>query len=171
MPAPEGLEGEIPDAVRIDIDERAQQLTAVLQLAVAEGGSFEEQADRLADMVKQRGLAEETYTHRQLTRGSLPDSFAVMYRNSYYPGRAWGILSRWGVELRDPEYELLTFETGTNHETVYWYDRHVPFILLGAGVTAGSSDAAVYTVDMAPTLAALAGIRAPDDLDGKAVYP
>lgn len=172
MPAPEGLQEDgHPDAVRINIGERTQQLSGVLQLAVAEGGTFDEQADRLAQMVKQRGLAEEAYTHRQLTRGELPDSFATLFRNSYYPGRAWGTLSRWGVEYRDAELELVTSETGTTHETVYWYDRHVPFILLGAGVTAGSSEMPVYTVDMAPTLAALAGIRAPDDLDGQMVYP
>ena len=42
--------------------------------------------------------------------------------------------------------------------------------LLGAGVENGSSDAAAYTVDMAPTLAALVGVSVPTDLDGRAIY-
>jgi len=65
----------------------------------------------------------------------------------------------------------VSYRTGTTHGTPYWYDRWVPFMLMGAGVARGSSDSAAYTVDMAPTLAALAGIRAPDDLDGRAIYP
>jgi arylsulfatase A-like enzyme len=38
---------------------------------------------------------------------------------------------------------------------------------MGPGVPAGSSDEAVRTVDMAPTLAELAGIPYPDGLDGR----
>ena len=60
--------------------------------------------------------------------------------------------------------------TGINHETVYWYDRHVPILFLGAGVQPGVSDGRVYTVDFAPTLAGLAGIQVPDDLDGRRIY-
>jgi arylsulfatase A-like enzyme len=37
-------------------------------------------------------------------------------------------------------------------------------------VPAGSSDAPVYTVDFAPTLAGLGRIRAPDDLDGRRLF-
>jgi len=38
---------------------------------------------------------------------------------------------------------------------------------MGRGVEPGSSGASVFTVDVAPTLAALAGISAPMDLDGR----
>ena len=44
-------------------------------------------------------------------------------------------------------------------------------VFLGAGVTAGSSDEGVYTVDFAPTLAGLLGVPVPDDLDGLRIYP
>ena len=87
--------------------------------------------------------------------------------NSYYPGRAWGPLSRWGVEVRFGEGDLVSFPTGTNHESTYWYDRHVAMIFMGAAVVPGTWDAPVYTVDFAPTLAGLAGIPIPDDLDGR----
>jgi hypothetical protein len=100
----------------------------------------------------------------------MPDSFAVLYRNSYYPGRAWDDLSRWGVDLRYGEGDYVGEETGINHETTYWYDRHVPILFLGAGVQSGVSDAPVYTVDFAPTLAGLAGVIVPDDLDGRRIY-
>ena len=42
------------------------------------------------------------------------------------------------------------------HGSPYEYDRHVPLIFLGAGVTPGMSDQRARTVDIAPTLAFLA---------------
>jgi len=47
----------------------------------------------------------------------------------------------------------------------------VPLIFYGAGVPAGSTDRPVASVDVAPTLAALAGIAVPNDLDGVALLP
>jgi arylsulfatase A-like enzyme len=43
-------------------------------------------------------------------------------------------------------------------------------IFMGAGVEPGASDAPVYTVDFAPTLAGLAGIPVPGDLDGRRIF-
>jgi predicted AlkP superfamily pyrophosphatase or phosphodiesterase len=130
-----------------------------------------EAAQAMGNMEAERGVVEKAYTHQDLTRGELVDSFAVMFRNSHYPGRAHRPLSPYGLEYRFGDGDLVSYPTGTTHGTPYWYDRWVPFMLLGAGVARGSSDSATYTVDMAPTLAALAGIRAPDDLDGRAIYP
>lgn len=59
---------------------------------------------------------------------------------------------------------------GTNHGSPYWHDRHVPLIFLGAGVQPGRADLRVRTVDVAPTLAALAGIPAPEDLAGRDLF-
>jgi hypothetical protein len=81
------------------------------------------------------------------------------------------VLSRFGVEVRYGEGDLVTsFETGTDHGSPYWYDRHVEMMLLGPGVTPGESASPVYTVDFAPTLAALGGIRFPNDLDGRRLF-
>ena len=156
--------------VRIRRQDETQRLSASLRTASGRGGLPEEIAERLARSLEAEGTVEKAYTHFELTRGEPADSFAVLFRNSHYPGRAHNTLSPYGVEIRYREGDLVHFRTGTTHGTPYWYDRHVPFILLGAGVEAGSSDAPAYTVDMAPTLAALAGIDAPYDLDGRAIY-
>ncbi len=159
-----------PDAERILASEVRAGLSQVLNEVARGGGTPDEMAKRLARGVEERGLATRAYTHFDLTRGEMPDSFAVLYRNSYYPGRAWDDLSRWGVDLRYGEGDYVGEETGINHETTYWYDRHVPILFLGAGVQSGVSDAPVYTVDFAPTLAGLAGVIVPDDLDGRRIY-
>ncbi len=113
----------------------------------------------------------EAYTHRELTAGQLADSFAVLFRNSHHPGRAVGLFSRFGVEVRYNYNDLVYYPTGTTHGSPYWYDRHVPFILMGAGVEPGVSELPIYTVDLAPTLAAFGAVPTPPDLDGRVVHP
>ncbi len=127
-------------------------------------------AQRLAALLEERRLVAKAYTTHDLTVGEPADSFGTLMRNSYYPGRAAGWLTRYGVEIRFGYDQLVHEATGTTHGSPYWYDRHVPMILLGSGVTRGRSEEAAYTVDFAPTLAALAGVPVPDDLDGRALY-
>lgn len=147
------------------------QLENVLRRAIQEGGGPAEIAERTARYAERLEAVEAAYTHQSLMLGGAPaDSFAVLYRNSYYPGRAWDDLSRFGVDLRYGEGDYIGSQTGTNHETPYWYDRHVPLIFYGAGIETGVSDEAVYSFDFAPTLAGLAGIPVPDDLDGRRIY-
>lgn len=171
MTTPEHLvaSGEDPDARRLSPREVNTALRAAARDATAGGGSEDEVAERLARLVEERGIVARAYTHRSLTVGEPADSFATLFRNSYFPGRAAGELSPFGVEVRYG-YHHLVRARGTTHASVYWYDRYVPFLLLGAGVRHGSSGAPVYTVDLAPTLAGLAGVPMPDDLDGRRVY-
>ena len=165
-------EAGFEDAERIDEGERFAALGEALREAASEGPNPDRIAERVAELIEERGLAEAVYTHHELVLGGEPaDSFAVLYRNSHYPGRAWGPLSRFGVELRFGERDLVTaYPTGTTHGSAYWYDRHVEMMWVGAGVPQGESDEPVYTVDFAPTLAGLAGIRVPVDLDGRRLF-
>jgi arylsulfatase A-like enzyme len=159
------------EADRIDSGANGDQLDAALDRARAQGGTPEQIAERAARLLEEQGTVARAYTHQELTHGVAADSFAVLFRNSYYPGRATSSLSRYGIELRYHENDLVRGPTGTTHGSPYWYDRHVPFMLLGAGVSAGLSNEAVYTVDVAPTLAGLAGVAVPYDLDGRARAP
>lgn len=172
MTMPEHLvaSGEDPEARRLNVAEVRAGLQQAVADAAAGGASEDDVAERLARLVEERGLVAKAYTHRQLTVGEYPDTFAVFFRNSYYPGRASGTLSRFGVEIRYGYNHLFRGPRGTTHGSVYWYDRYVPFLLVGAGVRQGVSHTPVYTVDLAPTLAGLAGVPAPPDLDGRAVY-
>jgi arylsulfatase A-like enzyme len=59
------------------------------------------------------------------------------------------------------------YDTGTSHGSPYDYDRRVPLVFYGAGVSRGAVPERAATVDLAPTLAALLGVPAPPDLDGR----
>ncbi|HET9948644.1 MAG TPA: alkaline phosphatase family protein [Longimicrobiales bacterium] len=173
-PAPEASQEQgRPEAERIDERARLEAMGDALRAAAARGPNLRTVADRLAELVEERGLALRAYPHHRLVLGGEPaDSFAVLYRNSYYPGRPWGPLSRFGVDVRYGEGDLVTpYPTGTNHGSPYWYDRHVALMLLGPGVPAGESAEPVPTVDFAPTLAGLARIPVPADLDGRQMFP
>ena len=54
----------------------------------------------------------------------------------------------------------------SSHSSGYDYDSHVPLIFYGAGVKPGRATEFVRTVDLAPTLAAIAGVKPSERLDG-----
>ena len=58
-----------------------------------------------------------------------------------------------------------------SHGSSYGYDSHVPLIFAGAGIRAGRYTEFVRTVDIAPTLAELAGITPGERLDGLILRP
>ena len=109
------------------------------------------------------------YTFDEIERGPPADSFAVLYSHSHSRTRVTSLAARSGVYVRYQPNFLQTNTAATTHGSPYYYDRHVPLIFLGAGIRAGVSDERVATIDVAPTLAALAGVAAPEDLDGRPI--
>ena len=135
-----------------------------------EGDPMEVAEALVAELEAMPILADAATAAELLSSGPPADSFSVYLRNSYHPDRwHWGYGSQGtGVVFRfipalyaDPE------PRGTGHGSPYFYDRHVPLIFFGPGVERGLSEAPARTVDLVPTLAFLAGIPVPDDLDGR----
>ena len=76
---------------------------------------------------------------------------------SHFPARA-------GDVIVVPKENWLFSSSAATHGTMYAYDQRVPVMFFGAGVPAARRDETATPADIAPTLAALAGIRfnAPD---------
>ena len=57
-----------------------------------------------------------------------------------------------------PAANWLLSTAATTHGTLHPYDQRVPVLFFGAGVAKGIRDGAATPADIAPTLAALAGV-------------
>lgn len=122
-------------------------------------------ARELVASLKKLPIVADAWTNDELY-GQLRDSFAVLQRRSMYPGRLAGRFSRELVEYRLIP-GIYGAPKGSGHGQTYWYDRHVPLIWMGPGISSRKDPSKAATVDFAPTAAWLLGIPYPKDLDGK----
>ncbi|NNM04639.1 MAG: hypothetical protein HKO65_06000 [Gemmatimonadetes bacterium] len=146
------------------------QLRATFRAFRESEGDPQEIADSLVLALEALPFIGDALSILELTTPPAADSFVTLMRNSYHPERWIGGYGSQGsgVVFRFIEgYYPDPAPLGTGHGTPYYYDRHVPLVFLGPGVAMGSSSDPVRTVDIAPTLAELAGIPVPDDLDGQ----
>ncbi len=112
---------------------------------------------RLVEDEAVRLLAACPGVERVWRRGELGEDAepaARLAANSYHAGRSPDLL----IEF-EPFFQP-TFSAAT-HGSSYRYDTHVPMVLLAPGLSPGRDEAPADTVDLAPTLAALAGLPAP----------
>jgi predicted AlkP superfamily pyrophosphatase or phosphodiesterase len=86
--------------------------------------------------------------------GEAAEPAALLAANAYHPGRSPDLL----IEF---ESFFQPTTSAATHGSSYRYDTHVPLILLAPGLAPGRDEAPADTVDLAPTLAALAGLPAP----------
>ena len=87
--------------------------------------------------------------------------------------RATGQLDRtYIVYTSDNGFHLGEHRLMQGKNTAYETDIRVPFVVRGPGVPAGRhDDAIVLNNDLAPTFAAMAGVRAPEFVDGRSFLP
>ena len=167
---PEHLAEQGVRAERLTREHRQQLLDAIQDGMVAWTGQapVEESIER---SVAALPFVAGAYTYADVESASPPDSFAALMANSHSRERTVDLAERWGVYVRYQPNFLPWGAPAATHGSPYHYDRHVPLVFLGAGVQPGVSDERVATVDAAPTLARLAGIPAPTDLDGRSLPP
>jgi predicted AlkP superfamily pyrophosphatase or phosphodiesterase len=128
--------------------------------------TVDDSGEAVAAALRATPFVEEAYPFSELRSEEPADSFATLFRNSFVEGRPSSFPGL-NVAVRLPEGANKR-RFGTGHGTPYYYDRWVPFIVYGAGVTSGIHEERAATVDLAPTLARLLGITPPADLDGTA---
>jgi hypothetical protein len=166
MDRPEDLLARGLPGRRLGPDERAL-IRATAREARSGARTLEERRRQVAAAVEELAFIDRAFPGEPAPEEA--DSFAVLFRNSFREDRPTGLLSGYGVMLHGAEGTLVGDRTGrgSDHGTAYHYDRHVPLIFLGRGVEPGSRDAPAASVDFAPTLAGLAGVPVPVDLDGR----
>ncbi len=160
---PEELSEAGQDAGRLGRAERGDFIAALEGARFVSGDSQE--AAKAA--VLELPFVAAAYTFDEIESGAAVDSFAVLYANAHSDTRITELGARYGVYVRFLPSYLQWGANAATHGSPYYYDRQVPLIFLGAGVVAGLSGEPVATLDAAPTLARLAGLDTPDDLDGR----
>lgn len=170
LDSPEVIRAEGGHGLRIPRDS-AYALQRVMSAVAGEVGIEDpvRLAEGLVERVPSVSWVEQAWTFSSLNMplAAHADSFTVLQARSTYPGRYTGMMWRQGLELRFTENSLLwTYPRGSTHGSPYFYDRHVPLVLFGAGIPAGASTDPVSSNDVAPTLARILGVPFPGDLEG-----
>jgi predicted AlkP superfamily pyrophosphatase or phosphodiesterase len=112
------------------------------------------------EAMKQVGLAGY-FTKSQLARGDTPATeIGRRYSHSYSPEGGWYVI---GI----PRPFQVGVTHGTDHETPFSYDTHVPLAFYGLAFQPGIYRTHAEPVDLAVTLASLLGINAPAQATGR----
>ncbi len=92
------------------------------------------------------------------------DPFSRRMRNMIHPEKSPDVI------LVMKEYYSERQSLGATHGTPYDYDTHVPIIFSHSGMKSKRIERPIATVDIAPTIARLAGAKIPKEVDGSILY-
>ena len=121
---------------------------------------------RVAAAVVDLPFIAAAHTFDELSVAGTDDTvgYRAAMARSFHPDRSGDV-----VLVTEPHFVAVSSMHNTTHGSPYPYDTHVPLILAGPGVAAGTHSGRVHTVDVAPTIAAVLGISPPGDLDGRSL--
>lgn len=165
-------------ARRISLKEIDDLLDRIEDLAKNHQGDETELVALIEAMMEETDFIFDALTEAELSGAkSSANPWIEAQRRSYVPGRIadfplWASgdrqyhPARYGIIAQFSEHSIF-YAAPVVHGSPYGYDREVPIIFYGGNVVAGSRARGGRTIDVAPTLAALAGIAIPDDVDGR----
>jgi arylsulfatase A-like enzyme len=155
-------------AARFGVDKLARDFSAsglLLndKLAAERGLQFADvQAAAREELLKLPGVAA-VFTREQLLGNDTATPYLDAMRKSFDPTRA----AQLQIVLK-PHWIYSYRPGGSTHGSPYEYDTHVPLLFWGPSyVGQGEVKTRVEVVDLAPTLAALAGLPAPAQSQGR----
>jgi len=108
-----------------------------------------------------RPFLRHVYTRLQMAAGQVPDTEeGKLILRSYSPNGGWYVMLSPGM------YQMAVGH-GTNHFTLYSYDRHVPLAFFGSGFVPGTYHDRVAPVDLAATFASMLRVNQPSAAIGR----
>ncbi|MCF7801851.1 MAG: alkaline phosphatase family protein [Candidatus Marinimicrobia bacterium] len=125
---------------------------------------FAELETFIREEVLKQNWVEAIYNREELADYTNLDTLGQMVAHSWHPekGPDWHVVPK--------EYQYLTsLPKGTGHGQPYYYDMHVPWMIMGEGIEPQKISRRVRTIDIAPTLAEMLNLEVPDNLDGRSV--
>src|SRR5262249_52023050 len=122
----------------------------------AKGHAVEEVAARLAAWAAKQPGIQAAYT-RQALQEAKGDPVAASWRLSFHPAECGDVM----LVMKPGWYFTDKVETGTAHGSPHEYDTHVPLVVYGPGVKAGTRKERVTPQAAAAILARALGIEPP----------
>jgi arylsulfatase A-like enzyme len=136
-------------------------LYADLAALRARGVDTDSLADALAREARRREGVAKVYTPRSLRAAPPSDVEAMRWKRQLPDDFGWLVCA-----VPEPDWVWAHATTDAEHGSARLEDVEVPIVLLGPGIRPGRVTRVVRTVDIAPTLAALLGVRPTERLDG-----
>src|SRR5699024_8276404 len=106
----------------------------------------------------------QAYTRKMIESATFTGMIAKRIKNGFNPKRSGDV-----AYVLEPAI-ISYHHTGSTHGSPYKYDTHVPLIFYGKGINHGQTTRHARTIDIAPTIAALLGINAPNATTGSVLY-
>lgn len=115
------------------------------------------------DALMSTGLVEKVYTQSDLMKiDDSTDPYLKLFQNAFFQPRSPHL------SVLVKKYVYLNAQPGgTGHGTAHEYDRHIPIVFMGQGITPGTYDADCGPEDIAPTLAHILGLTYPREYDSR----
>jgi hypothetical protein len=115
----------------------------------------------LARQLATEPYVERVYTPRSLAAAPAADPLAARWRHTLPAGFGWLV----AVTAHEGTY-WGTWPVGADHGSPWPADTDIPIVFWGGGIRPRTVTRPVRSVDIAPTLARLLGIRPTEPLDG-----
>jgi predicted AlkP superfamily pyrophosphatase or phosphodiesterase len=157
---------ELRDRWRTDFGIRFDYgvVTADVAALRARGVDVDSLGQSLAQRFAREPYVDRVYTPRSLAAAPRTDVIAARWRRTL-PAE-WG----WLVAVTPREGTMWdSWTVGANHGTPWQADVEIPIVFWGYGLTPRSVPRTVRSVDIAPTLAHLLGLRPTERVDGVAL--
>ncbi len=119
-----------------------------------------------AEIEKFEGVAHAV-SSAAMRNGEMPEGeVGSRIANNFHPERSGDVMIVFEPHFFINDFDGLT--VASTHGSPWAYDTHVPMVFAGFGLRGGSVERTVHTVDIAPAIAALAGIESPAGAQGTA---
>ncbi len=120
--------------------------------------------DWIVDYLSKDSAIARVFPLDELNQVPLPTTIRTMMNNGYYKKRSGDIQF-----ILKPNYIDAWSNTGTTHGLWNPYDSHIPLVWYGWGIKQGKTNRETYMTDIAPTIAAMLRIQAPNGCVGSVI--
>ena len=156
-PVEKALAARFPGAIGLIADPDPMEYVLDREAIARQGLKFDDVLATIREALLGTGLVEAVYTQAQLVGAAPPgDPFFDRHQRAFFASRSGDLVAR----IKKYVY-IGGYVGGTGHGSPHDYDRHVPIVFMGPGITAGPRDVETGPEDIAWALGRMLGLDYP----------